>query len=157
MPSNTVLISGPAVRAAQILILSYSFVFLLPISTAIRILSQVGSHSPPHLPRIPSNTVLVSRPAAGAAQILIWSYSCVFLPSMSRTIRTSAFSFWEFSMTFYIFCRHRVCLVDRVDLICSLYSWWEVFQSSSLDTLPLGFSCGFISTSTCGSSTGVSS
>ena len=28
-------------------------------------------------------------------------------------------------MTFYIFHRHRVCLVDRVDLICSLYSWWE--------------------------------
>ena len=125
--------------------------------SAISVLSLPGSHSPPHLPRIPSNTVLVSRPAAGAAQILIWSYSCVFLPSMSRTIRTSAFSFWEFSMTFYIFCRHRVCLVDRVDLICSLYSWWEVFQSSSLDTLPLGFSCGFISISACGLSTGVCS
>ena len=42
---------------------------------------------------MPSNTVLVSRTAAGAAQILIWSYSCVFLPSMSTAIRTSAFSF----------------------------------------------------------------
>ena len=41
----------------------------------------------------------------------------------------------------------RVCLVDHVDLICSLYSWWEDFRSSSLDTLPLGFNCGFISTS----------
>ena len=48
-------------------------------------------------------------------------------------------------MTFYIFHRHRVCLVDRVDLICSLYSWWEGFGSSSLATLPLGFNCGFIS------------
>ena len=39
-------------------------------------------------------------------------------------------------MTFYIFHRHRVCFVDRVDLICSLYSWWEGFRSSSLATLP---------------------
>jgi len=44
-----------------------------------------------------------------------------------------------------------------VDLICSLYSWWEDFVSSSLATLPLGFSCGFISTSACRSSTGVCS
>ena len=29
----------------------------------------------------------------GEAQILIWSYSCVFLPPMSTAIRTSAFSF----------------------------------------------------------------
>ena len=42
-----------------------------------------------------------------------------------------------------------------MDLICSLYSWWESFGSSSLATLPLGFNCGFISTSACGSSTGV--
>ena len=39
-------------------------------------------------------------------------------------------------MTFYIFHRYRVCLVDRVDLICSLLSWWEGFRSSSLATLP---------------------
>ena len=58
-------------------------------------------------------------------------------------------------MAFYVFHRHRVCLVDRVDLICSLYSWWESFGSSSLAALPLGFNCGFIFTSTCGSSTGV--
>ena len=53
-------------------------------------------------------------------------------------------------MTFYIFHRHRVCLVDCVDLICSLYSWWEGFGSFSLATLPLGFNCSFISTSSCG-------
>ena len=66
-------------------------------------------------------------------------------------------------MSFYIFHRHRVCLVDHVDLslvdhvdlICSLYSWWEGFGSSFLATLPLGFNCGFISTSTCESSIGV--
>ena len=56
-------------------------------------------------------------------------------------------------MAFYIFHRHRVCLVDCVDLICSLYSWWGGFGSSSLATLPLGFNCGFISTSArCGGS-----
>ena len=60
-------------------------------------------------------------------------------------------------MAFYIFHRHRVCLVDHVDLICSLYSWWEGFGSSSLATLPLVFNCGFISTSICESSTGVCS
>ena len=60
-------------------------------------------------------------------------------------------------MSFYIFHRHRVCLVDRVELICSLYSWWEGCGSSSLATLPLGFNCGFISTSACGWSTGVCS
>ena len=46
----------------------------------------------PHLPRMPSNTVLVSGPAVEAAQILTWSYSCVFLPPMSTAIRTSLFS-----------------------------------------------------------------
>ena len=60
-------------------------------------------------------------------------------------------------MSFYIFHRHSVCLVDRVDLICSLYSWWEDFGSSSLVTLPLGYNCGFISTSGYESSTGVCS
>ena len=52
-----------------------------------------GSHSPAHLPRMPSNTVLVSGPAVGAAQILSWTYSCVFLPPISTAITTSAFSF----------------------------------------------------------------
>ena len=53
-------------------------------------------------------------------------------------------------MSFYIFHRHRVCPVDCVGLICSLYSWWEGFGSFSLATLPLGFNCSFISTSSCG-------
>ena len=60
----------------------------------------------------------------------------------------------ELSVSFYIFYRHRVCLVDPVDLICS---WWKGLGSSSLATLPLGFNCGFISTSACGSNTGVCS
>ena len=45
------------------------------------------------LPKMPSNTVLISGPAVGAVQILTWSYSCIFLPPMSTAIRTSAFSF----------------------------------------------------------------
>ena len=56
-------------------------------------LSLTGSHSPPRLPRMSSNTVLISGPAEGAAQILIWSYSCGFLPPMSTAFRASAFSF----------------------------------------------------------------
>ena len=105
----------------------------------------------------PPTLSLISEPAVGAAQILIWSYSCVFLPPMSTAIRTSAFLLWKLSMSFYKFHRHRVCLVDHVDLIYSLYSWWEGLGSSSLATLLLGFNCGFISTSACGSSTGVCS
>ena len=61
--------------------------------SAVRVLSIAGSHSPPHLPRMPSNTVLISGPAVGAAPILIWSYSCVFLLPMSTAIRASVFSF----------------------------------------------------------------
>ena len=44
-------------------------------------------------------------------------------------------------MSFYILHRHRVSLVDHLDLICSLYSWWEGLGSSSLATLLLGFNC----------------
>ena len=61
--------------------------------TAVRVLSLSGSHSPPHLPRMSSNTVLISELAVGAAQILIWSYSCVSFPPVSTAIRTSAFAF----------------------------------------------------------------
>ena len=38
-------------------------------------------------------TVLISGPAVEAAQILIWSCSCVFLPPVSTAIRTSVFCF----------------------------------------------------------------
>ena len=61
----------------------------------------------------------------------------------------------EFSLSFHVFHGHSVSLVDHVDLIWSLYSWWEGFGLSSLLTLPLDFSGGFISTSACDLSTGV--
>ena len=56
-------------------------------------LESLLSESLPYLPRMPSNTVLISGPAVAAAQILIWSCSCVFLPPMSTAIRACAFSF----------------------------------------------------------------
>ena len=123
--------------------------------TAVRVLSLSGSHSPAHLPRMLSNTVLISGPPVVAALILIWSSSCVFLPPMSSAIWNNAFSFvgalddllyilWTQSLPSWV-CGFNLQLV----------SWWEGFGSSSLGTLPLGFNCGFISTSACGSSTGV--
>jgi len=38
-----------------------------------------------------SNAVLISGPAVEAAQILIWSHPCLFLPPMFTAIRTSVF------------------------------------------------------------------
>ena len=56
--------------------------------TAVRVLSRTGNHSSPHLPRMHSNTVLISGPALVPAQILICSYSCVFLSPMSTTYQS---------------------------------------------------------------------
>ena len=112
-------------------------------------LSFTGSHSSPQLPKMPFNTVLDSGPATWAAQILIWSYSCVFCLQCPQLSKLLCFLLWELLLSFYIFRIHKVCVVDRVDLICSLDNWWEGLKSS-LDALPLGFNCGFISTSACG-------
>ena len=113
--------------------------------TAVRVLSLAGSHSPPHLPRMPSNTVLVSGPAAGAAQVLIWFYSSVFLTPTSTANRTSAFfCVCELSMTFYIFHRH------------SLPSWSCGFNLQ-LVQLVGRFWVFFLSHTASGSSTGVCS
>ena len=100
---------------------------------------------------MPSNTVPVPGPAVGTTHILIWSYSCVILPPMPTATMPSElvrFLLWDLSVAFYIFHRHRVCLADCVDLICS---WWESSGSSSLFTLLLGSNCAFVSTSACGS------
>ena len=78
---------------------------------------------------------------------------CVIVSNV-HNYQNQCFLLWELSMSFYIFHRHRVCIGDCVDLICSLYSWWDGF-GSSLATLPLGFNCGFISTSAGRSSTGL--
>ena len=57
-------------------------------------------------------------------QLRFWSgptplCSCLQCPQLSEL---GCFLLWEFSMAFYIFHRHRVCLIDHVDLIWSLYS-----------------------------------
>ena len=65
---------------------------MLSLASAVSVLSLAGSHSPPLLPRMPSSTVLNPGLAVGAAHIITWPYSCVFLPPMSTAIRTSAFS-----------------------------------------------------------------
>ena len=73
---------------------------------------------------MPSKTVLISGPDLEVAQILIWYYSYMFLPPMFTAVRTRAFSsVGDQSMSFYIFHRHRVCLIDLMDLISSLYRW----------------------------------
>ena len=103
---------------------------------------------------MPSSTVLVSGPAVGEAQILSWSYSCVFLPPVSTASRTSVFSFVE-DLSFLLYfpqthslpcwsCGFNLQLVWLVGSFCVFF-------------LPLGFDCGFISTSTCVLSTGVCS
>ena len=58
---------------------------------------------------------------------------------MSTAIKTTEFSVVGALSGFYIFHRHRVCLFDHVDLICSLYSWWEGLGSSSLATVRDGW------------------
>ena len=82
------------------------------LESMLRAISLAGNHSSPHLPRMPSDTVLISGPVVAAAQILSWSYCvflhvlvwiCVFFPPMSTAIRTSAFSFvGTFNVFLYI-------------------------------------------------------
>ena len=121
--------------------------------SAVSILPLAGNYSLPHFPRIPSNTGLVSGPAVGAAQTLLWSYSCAFLPPRSTLSELVHFVLWELSLSFNIFHRYRICLIDRVDLICSLYSWsgrfWVLFLKH---TAPRFFYLLF-----CESSTGICS
>ena len=55
---------------------------------------------------MPSNTVLVSGLAVGAAQVLTWSCSSVFLPPMPTAIRASAFSFVDALNGLFYFHSH---------------------------------------------------
>ena len=126
-------------------------------SHCCRVLSLTGNHSSPHLPRMPPNTVLISRPAGRQLRFSSGPTpmcSCLQCPQLTELVY---FLLWELSMAFYIFHRHRVCLVGCVDLICNLYSRWEGFGSYFLVTLSLSFNCGFIPTSACGLSTRICS
>ena len=128
--------------------------------SAVNVLSLTGRHSILYFPKMPSNTALVQH-----SLDLLWKQlrlyvgytplcSCLQCPQLSELVY---FLLLELSMCFYIFHRHRVCLVDHGYLIWSLYSCWEGFGSSSLATLTLGFNYGFVSTSACGLYNGICS
>ena len=125
--------------------------------TAVRVLSLAGSHSPLHLSRMLSNTVLISEPAVSAAKILICSYSSVFLPPNSTAIRTSAFSFVGTLNDLLYIPQTKSLPSWSCGFNLQLYSWWEGFGSSSLVIMSLGFNRDFIFTSGYGLSTGVCS
>ena len=99
------------------------------LESLLSVLSLVGSHSPPPFPRTPSNTVLISGPVVGAAQILICSYSPVFLPPMSTAIRTSAFSFVGalsdilFFLIFIFFISWRLITLQYCSGFCHTLTW----------------------------------
>ena len=110
--------------------------------TAVRVLSLSGSHNRPHFPRMPSNTVLISGPAVGAARLLIWSYSCVFLPPLSTAVRASVFSFVGALNAFYIF--HRQSLPSwscgfNLQLVQLVGRVWIFFISHSVPGFQLWF------------------
>ena len=105
-------------------------------SHCCRVLSLTGNHSSPHLPRMPPNTVLISRPAGRQLRFSSGPTpmcSCLQCPQLTELVY---FLLWELSMAFYIFHRHRVCLVDRVDLFCNLYNWWEFWVFFLSHTAP---------------------
>ena len=94
--------------------------------TAVRVLSLTGSHSPPHLPRMPSNTgIQISGPVVGKLRFSSGPTplcSCLQCPQLSKLV---CFVLCELSMTFYIF--HRQSLpVDHVDLICCVCNCGKV-------------------------------
>ena len=108
--------------------------------------------SPGYPPTLP-----VSGPAAWAAQILIWSYSWVFLPPRSTAARAGVVS-----------SAGALGVLSYIPETQSLPPRWGGFnlqlvqqgegsEFSSLAALPLGFSCGFVSASACESSTGLCS
>ena len=109
----------------------------------VMVLSLAGSHSLPHLPRMPSNTVLVSGPAVGAAQILICSYSCVFLPPMSTAVRSSVFSFvGALNVLLHMF--HRQSLPSwswefNLQLVQLVGGFWVFFLSHTVPGFQLWF------------------
>ena len=101
--------------------------------------------------RLSSASVLVSRPAVGPVGTTHSDLAQFLrvLPPSPQLPELDLFHLWEHSLSTPIFRRCRVYLADCGDLICSLYSWWKDFRSSSLVTPSLAFSFGFISTSAC--------
>ena len=89
---------------------------------AVSVLSLTGSHSQPYLPKMSFGlwwSLLLLwgqlRLSSGPTPVC----SCLQCP-LSELVH---FLSWECTMSFYIFHRYQVCLYDRVDLICSSYTW----------------------------------
>ena len=85
---------------------------------------------------------LLSGLALGAAQILIWSYSSVFLPPMSTAIRTSVFSFVGALNTFYIFQIQRLSSWSygfNLQLVQLVGRFWVFFLHHTAPRLQLWF------------------
>ena len=80
------------------------------------------------------------------------------MPPMCMAVRSTVLSFVKNTHCGFMYSTDRVYLVDcRLGCYLHLCNWWKGFWSSSLIALPLELNCGFISTSACGSSTGVCS
>ena len=87
---------------------------------------------------------------------VLWTYLPVLLCILTSTVaRARVFFFHVNTHCPFMYFIGTEYLVGCVDLICSLYSWWKDFQSSSLAILPLELNCSFIPTTTCRLSTGV--
>jgi len=79
---------------------------------------------------MPSNIVLISGPAVGAPQILIWSYSCVLLPPMSTAIRATEFSFvGALNVLLYIPQTQSLLSWLNLQLVQLLGMFWVFFLS----------------------------
>ena len=123
--------------------------------TAVGVLPHAGNHSSVHLPRMPSNTVLILFTAVGAAQTLIWSCSCVLLPPISTAIRASAFSFVG-ALSGLLHIPYTQSLLSwscefNLQPVQLVGRFWVFFLSRTA----AGFQLWFYSTSTWGSSAGV--
>ena len=100
--------------------------------SAVRVLSCAGITV--HLISLDAlNTVLISGPAVGAAQILSGptpACSCLQCPQLSELV---CFLLWELSMPFYIFHRHRVCFSwfygFNLQLVQLVGRFWVFFLS----------------------------
>ena len=98
--------------------------------SAVRVLSLTVSHSPPHLSRMPSEYwtglwTCCSGSSSDSNLVLL----LYVLASVSTSAVQVCFLWWELSLSFYIFHRHKVCLVDFVYLICSLFHCGKVWGS----------------------------
>ena len=110
--------------------------------TAVRVLSLIGSHSPPYLPRMPSNTVLISGHAVGQ---LTFSYgltsmcSCLWCPQLSELVH---FILQELLMTFYIFHQRSLSSWScgfNLQLLQLVGRFWVLFLSHAAPGFQLWF------------------